>query len=533
DKPTGGSAFNISKPDAGDKKSTRWESARVEDNFAGVSVSFEEVSGDSTQLLPVEESPYGDEEDTGQCLSMHQPWASFLVLGFKRAEGRGWKSEHRGRLWIHAAAKPPDEFEVESLEMRYRSLYEACGIPIPLMPSENGGYPTSALLGCVDMEACWTNEEYTRHLASHPSMPQEESDCDLVFWCLRPRRLVVPLKMGGDHKIWRIEKHALAAARRGLQHVRWPAPVGDQNRLVSPHIEPRGELAGPVTSGALESDAAAATGSKARPASSSDARFAKEAPPRLDLWPREAPELLQVLTRDRDSVDRNAVVLQGGFVHLVGFVPADLQQRVVDEIREFGVLPSSGFAAEHFDGIKVSEGVLRMYLGMHWNSDSRRWESELGNSEKPLVAPLPKLLADMYSEALKSANREMASGQNKKRKLIPFPEDGAATTCVAEFCPSSSSVQLHQEKTESRGSIEAGYPIMGICIGESFELSYSSEGPASSQKPKVVRFASGDVFLMGGESRLLWHGVSRIIPRTMPPSLRLIPGLLNLSLRVH
>ena len=35
-----------------------------------------------------QESPYDDAEDMGQCLSMHQPWASLLVHGFKRAEGR-------------------------------------------------------------------------------------------------------------------------------------------------------------------------------------------------------------------------------------------------------------------------------------------------------------------------------------------------------------------------------------------------------------------------------------------------------------
>lgn len=38
------------------------------------------------------------------CLSMHQPWASLLVLGFKRFEGREWTSKYRGPLWIHATS---------------------------------------------------------------------------------------------------------------------------------------------------------------------------------------------------------------------------------------------------------------------------------------------------------------------------------------------------------------------------------------------------------------------------------------------
>lgn len=51
------------------------------------------------------------------CLTMHQPWASLLVQGIKRVEGRSWSSEHRGRLWIHAAAKVPTDAEVTTLDL--------------------------------------------------------------------------------------------------------------------------------------------------------------------------------------------------------------------------------------------------------------------------------------------------------------------------------------------------------------------------------------------------------------------------------
>jgi hypothetical protein len=45
---------------------------------------------------------YKDQEDPGMCLSMHQPWASLLVMGFKRFEGREWSTKFRGPLWIHS-----------------------------------------------------------------------------------------------------------------------------------------------------------------------------------------------------------------------------------------------------------------------------------------------------------------------------------------------------------------------------------------------------------------------------------------------
>lgn len=47
----------------------------------------------------------GDKADKMICLTMHQPWASLLVHGIKRVEGRGWNTDFRGRLWIHAGRR--------------------------------------------------------------------------------------------------------------------------------------------------------------------------------------------------------------------------------------------------------------------------------------------------------------------------------------------------------------------------------------------------------------------------------------------
>lgn len=236
--------LKAAKQETGEKKTRSWAvgGERVEDEFSAVSMR-DFGRGNERPLLPVEESPYSDADDTGQCLSMHQPWASLLVYGFKRAEGRSRKSDHRGRLWIHATSKTPDLMEIQALEERYASIYHAAGVPMPPFPSNSGGYPTSALLGCVDVEACWSQSEYASVLKKNPDMPQEESESDFIFWCLRPRRLLVPLKMGGDHKIWRLEKSSLAPAQRGLQAVRWPKPLDDEKSMASPAIEKTGATA--------------------------------------------------------------------------------------------------------------------------------------------------------------------------------------------------------------------------------------------------------------------------------------------------
>lgn len=96
--------------------------------------------------------------DRGQCLSMHQPWASLLVTGVKRAEGRTWYAVHRGRLWIAAAAQQPTPDEIQAAEDLYRRLYGENEVWFP------SDYPVGCLLGCVDMVDCLPQDEYRQQV---------------------------------------------------------------------------------------------------------------------------------------------------------------------------------------------------------------------------------------------------------------------------------------------------------------------------------------------------------------------------------
>jgi len=140
------------------------------------------------------------------------------------------------------------------------------------------------------------------------------------------------------------------------------------------------------------------------------------------------------------------------------------------------------------------------------------------------------MLIDMYQEAVKRANRELKTPQYKKRKMLQFLEGKPPGIGVVNYYAPGGSMEPHQDQQESKDALNVGLPVMGICIGDACDFTYDNKQP-TSQKPKAVRLESGDVYLFGGESRLLWHGVSKIIPRTAPPALRLIPGRLNVTLR--
>lgn len=143
--------------------------------------------------------------DQGQCLSMHQPWASLLVAGVKKHEGRTWYSPHRGRLWIAAAAKLASQEEIDAVEAPYRHIYDDADFP--------EHYPTSCLLGCVDMVDCLAQEDY------RSKFPEGESSSPYVFICENPQELFIKFPVKGKHKIWRLDGAMHKAAKKGLRQI--------------------------------------------------------------------------------------------------------------------------------------------------------------------------------------------------------------------------------------------------------------------------------------------------------------------------
>ncbi|XP_054627276.1 activating signal cointegrator 1 isoform X2 [Dunckerocampus dactyliophorus] len=160
---------------------------------------------DLRSRLRLQDKELQEMSDGGWCLSMHQPWASLLVKGIKRVEGRTWYTAHRGRLWIAAAAKKPTPQEIAEVEAMYRCIYQK----EPRFPSD---YPTGCLLGCVNVTDCLSQEEFKEQFPS----AREESASPFVFICSSPQELLVKFPMKGKHKIWKLESHYHQGAKKGL-----------------------------------------------------------------------------------------------------------------------------------------------------------------------------------------------------------------------------------------------------------------------------------------------------------------------------
>ncbi|KAK9880543.1 hypothetical protein WA026_011780 [Henosepilachna vigintioctopunctata] len=144
--------------------------------------------------------------DQGLCLSMHQPHASLLVAGVKKHEGRNWPTNHRGTLWIAAAAHKPDLDDISVVEKFYRNYYNEPNLKFPT------SYPTSCLLGCVEVDECLNQETYKKQY------PNGESESPYVLICSNPIILPIFYPIVGQHKIYALDKDLHKCAKMCMRY---------------------------------------------------------------------------------------------------------------------------------------------------------------------------------------------------------------------------------------------------------------------------------------------------------------------------
>lgn len=95
--------------------------------------------------------------------------------------------------------------------------------------------------------------------------------------------------------------------------------------------------------------------------------------------------------------------------------------------------------------------------------------------------------------------------------------------CLVNLYRSGARMGLHQDRDEA----DFGFPVLSVSLGDT--AVFRIGGRKRSDPTGSLRLSSGDVCLLGGEARLAYHGVDRILGG----SSRLIPGggRINLTLR--
>jgi DNA oxidative demethylase len=159
-------------------------------------------------------------------------------------------------------------------------------------------------------------------------------------------------------------------------------------------------------------------------------------------------------------------------------------------------------------GKKMSVGML--CLGKHWNGLTYKYEDRRSDFDGLAVPPVPERFVDIAKTAAVEAG-------------FAIQPD----ICIMNFYTSAAKMGVHQDKDERPETIAAGIPIVSVSLGD--EARFVVGGLSRREPTFPVMLKSGDVIVMGGPSRLRYHGVTKILPGTAPSGTG--PGRFNLTFR--
>jgi DNA alkylation damage repair protein AlkB len=198
-----------------------------------------------------------------------------------------------------------------------------------------------------------------------------------------------------------------------------------------------------------------------------------------------------------------------GAWHLRGFLTADEQSWLAGRCREIVSGPAALYVPIVRGGGKMHLKML--CLGKHWNARTYRYEDVRADFDGLPPPPLPEDLARLASRAAETTGMALR------------PQ-----VCIVNFYETGGKLGVHQDKDERPETIEAGIPIVSISIGDTAHFVVG--GTRRKESMTSLLLASGDAFVMGGPSRLRYHGVTGIKAGSAPPGLGLT-GRFNLTFR--
>jgi alkylated DNA repair protein (DNA oxidative demethylase) len=198
-----------------------------------------------------------------------------------------------------------------------------------------------------------------------------------------------------------------------------------------------------------------------------------------------------------------------GAVHLRHYLSLDEQGWVAGECLTLGEREAGFYTPIVRGGHPMS--VRMLSLGRHWNARTYAYEDVRSDIDGRPAPSLPRELAVLAERAGRAAGFQ----------LVP-------DVCIVNWYGATSRMGLHQDRDESAESIAEGAPVVSFSIGDTARFLFG--GLRRRDPVEQILLESGDAFVFGGEARLRYHGVSRILPGTAPPGLS-FEGRLNLTFR--
>ncbi|MGO4739539.1 alpha-ketoglutarate-dependent dioxygenase AlkB [Bosea sp. 2KB_26] len=192
-----------------------------------------------------------------------------------------------------------------------------------------------------------------------------------------------------------------------------------------------------------------------------------------------------------------------GVFHWPGYLSPQAQAALLAELRE--VARQAPFFSPRMPKTGKPFSVRMTNCGsLGWVSDlaGYRYQAQHPETGAPWP-PMPAVLLDAW------------------RALAGYPH--APEACLVNFYEASAKMGLHQDRDE----LEFDAPVLSLSLGDT--AVFRIGGTERGGKTLSLKLASGDALLFGGEARLAYHGIDRILAG----SSALLPqgGRINLTLR--
>ena len=208
------------------------------------------------------------------------------------------------------------------------------------------------------------------------------------------------------------------------------------------------------------------------------------------------------------NVQETVQIVPGAF-HLPGFLPEPEQRRVLAAVEAIAAGPAGFYRPRVRGGGMMHCDML--CLGRHWNAETYTYEPIRADYDDRPAPPLPADLARLAERAAAAVGLGLA-----------------ADICLVNRYGRGGRMGLHQDKDEDASALEAGVPVVSLSLGDTARFLL---GGFRRRDPTVpVALGSGDAFVMGGPSRLRYHGVARILAGSGPAGLGL-DGRISLTYR--
>ncbi|MEU1342504.1 alpha-ketoglutarate-dependent dioxygenase AlkB [Streptomyces sp. NPDC005827] len=201
--------------------------------------------------------------------------------------------------------------------------------------------------------------------------------------------------------------------------------------------------------------------------------------------------------------------LAPGAVHVPDWLDPEQQRALLTACRDWA-RPPAGLRTVRTPGGGTMT-ARQVCLGWHWYPYA--YARTVVDGDHSPVKPFPAWLDDLGRRAVTDA-------------LGPAAVGGLSyDIALINFYDADARMGMHRDADERSPA-----PVVSLSLGDTSVFRFGNT--ESRGRPYTdVELRSGDLFVFGGESRLVYHGVPRVYPGTGPAGLGLT-GRLNVTLRV-